>query len=375
VRILFYLLNKKSQNKMKSIQTILIIPLSLMLLSSCGNKKEEQQTKTETRNTPTVLVANATQHQFNTSLQISGTAKPNQQVKIFAMTNGMLQDVKVDIGDFVKQGQTLAVLENPDLIQQKEKLEAELKGKKSIYERLKSVYDKTPQLTTIAEVEKAEADYESAKAQLNGLQSQINFLQVQAPFAGVIVNRFADKGSIIQSGLNNSSAMPLFELQDLQPIRLTIDVPETDAVLIDKNTKAEITFPELPNAKFSATVSRIAYGLDETTKTMKVEIDLPNADLKIRTGMYAKVEIQRSGHKNVLSVPNEAIGNVKGQSFVYVIENNVCKKVEVKTGLRDEKFTELLNAEIKSTDKIVVQGKEFCSNGSVVNTTEQTTKN
>lgn len=360
---------------MKSIQTIIIIPLTLMLLSSCGNKKVEQQTKTETRNTPTVLVANATQHQFNVSLQISGTAKPNQQVKIFAMTNGMLHDVKVDIGDFVKQGQTLAVLENPDLIQQKEKVEAELKGKKSIYDRLKSVYDKTPQLTTIAEVEKAEADYESAKAQLNGLQSQINFLQVQAPFGGVIVNRFADKGAIIQSGLNTSSAMPLFDLQDLQPIRLTIDVPETDAVLIDKNTKAEITFPELPNAKFSATVSRIAYGLDEETKTMKVEIDLPNNDLKIRPGMYAKVEIQRNGHKDVLSVPNEAIGNVKGQSFVYVIENNVCKKVEVKTGLRDEKFTELLNAEINPTDKIVVQGKEFCSNGAVVNATEQTTKN
>ena len=146
-------------------------------------------------------------------------------------------------------------------------------------------------------------------------------------------------------------------------------------MLINKNSKAEITFPELPNAKFSAVVSRIAYGLDETTKTMKVEIDLPNTDLKIRPGMYAKVAIQRGGNKNVLSVPNEAIGNVKGQSFVYVVENNVCKKVEVKTGLRDEKFTELLNAEIKPTDKIVIQGKEFCSNGAVVNAMELPTKN
>lgn len=162
--------------------------------------------------------------------------------------------------------------------------------------------------------------------------------------------------------------MPLFEIQDLQPIRLTIDIPETDAVLIDKNTKTEITFPELPNGKYTATVSRIAYGLDETTKTMKVEIDLPNTDLKIRSGMYAKVEIKRSGHKDALSVPNEAIGNVKGLSFIYVIENNICKKVEVKTGIRDEKFTELLNAEIKPTDMIVVQGKEFCSDGATVNT-------
>lgn len=379
VPILFYLFNSKSQRKMKTNQILILVPL-IMLIASCGgNKNEEQQANPEAsgeiRNVPTVLVANPQAHQFDASLQISGTAKPNQQVKLFAMASGMLHEVNVDIGDFVNQGQTLAVLENPDLIQQKIKAEADMNGKKSIYERLKSVYEKTPQLTTIAEVEKAQTEYESAKATVNALAAQVGYLQIQAPFAGVIVNRYFDKGATIQSGLNNSNAMPVFEIQDLQPIRLQIDVPETDAVVIDKNTKADVVFPELPNGKFSATVSRIAYGLDETSKTMKVEIDLPNSDLKIRPGMYAKVEIKRSGHKDVLSVPNESIGNVKGQSFVYVVNEGKVKKMEVKTGIRDDKFTELLNADIKPTDKIVVQGKEFCSDGAVVNAKEQTSKN
>jgi len=168
--------------------------------------------------------------------------------------------------------------------------------------------------------------------------------------------------------------MPLFEIQDVQPIRLTIDVPETDAALISKSTKVEVTFPEMPDLKFSSVVSRIAYGLDENTKTMKVEIDLPNVDLKIRSGMYAKLEIQRSGHKDALSVPNEAIGNIIGQSFIYVVENGSVRKVEVKTGIRDEHFTELLSGEIKPTDKIVVQGKEFCSDGASIQIKELTTK-
>ena len=374
VPVLFYLLNNKSQNKMKLNQTLILAPLVMLFASCGGNKTEEQQIKTENRNVPTVLVANPKTHQFSSSLQISGTAKPNQQVKLFAMTNGMLREVNVDIGDFVKQGQTLATLDNPDLIQQKAKAEADMNGKKSTYERLKSVYDKTPQLTSIAEVEKAQAEYESAKATVNALTAQVGFLNIQAPFAGVIVNRYFDKGATIQSGLNSSSAMPLFQLQDLQPIRLTIEIPETDAVLIDKTTKTEITFPELPDGKYTATVSRIGYGLDETTKTMKVEIDLPNTDLKIRPGMYAKVEIQRSGHKNVLCVPNEAIGNVKGQSFVYVVNDGKVKKVDVKIGIRDDKFSELLNVEIKPTDKIVVQGKEFCSDGANVNVKESTTQ-
>jgi membrane fusion protein (multidrug efflux system) len=352
--------------------SIFLLPATffLLLLPSCKNKTEEQQTNLqaseESRNIPTVLISNPKSHKFETSLQISGTAKPNQQVKIFAMTSGMLHTINRDLGDFVKQGEILATLDNPDLIQQKAKAEADLNGKKSIFERLKNVYDKTAQLTTIAEVEKAQAEYESAKATVNALAAQVDYLQIQAPFAGVIVNRFVDKGAIIQNGLNNSSAMPLFELQDLKPIRLTIEVSETDAMLIDKTTKAQITFPESPNSTYRATVSRIAYGLDETSKTMKVEIDLPNANLKIRPGMYAKVEIQRSGHKDALSIQNEAIGNVKGQAFIYLIENGRVKKVEIKTGMRDEKFTELLSGELKITDKIVVQGKEFCSEGAVV---------
>jgi CzcA family heavy metal efflux pump/RND family efflux transporter MFP subunit len=379
VPVLFYLLNKKSRIKMRLNQTIILItigiPLILMSFSSCGNKKEGQQTKTENRNIPTVLVANPQTHLFNASLQISGTAKPNQHVKLFAMTNGMLREVNVDIGDFVMQGQTLATLVNPELLQQKARAEADLNGKKSIYERMKNIYEKTPQLTAIAEVEKAKSDYESAVATMNAYTAQADYLVIKAPFAGVIVKRFFDRGATIQSGLNSSNALPLFELQDLQPIRLQIDIPETDAVVISQGTKAEIEFPEMPLVKISATVSRIAYGLDETTRTMKVEIDLQNGDLTIRPGMYAKVEIQRSGHKDVLSVPNEAIGNVKGQSFIYLVQDGKVKKTEVKTGLRDEKFTEVLNAGIKPTDRIVIQGKEFCSDGALVNVKEQATKN
>ncbi|MDO8367447.1 MAG: efflux RND transporter periplasmic adaptor subunit [Saprospiraceae bacterium] len=399
---------------MKSIIKMLSISLAAILAFSCGNtKKEDVSQQSETRNTPTVLVSNPQTHPFSANLQITGTAKPNQTVKLFAMTSGFLVKLSADIGDFVKEGQTLAVLENPELLRDKQRLEAtfnekrllferlkntpelsqtgaDLLGKKAVYERLKSVYEKTPQLTTIADVEqakaayeslkalsvveleKAEAEYHSLQAQFNSNQQQINYLTIKAPFPGIIVNRLADKGAVVQSGLNNANTMPLFELQSIQPVRLQIDVPESDAVLIEKGTKVAVSFPELPNGKYTATVSRIAYSLDEMTKTMKAEVDLPNRDLKIRTGMYAKVDIQRSGHKEVLSVSNDAIGNIKGQSFVYVVRDGVAKKVDVKTGIRDDKFTEILNADIKTTDAIVVKGKEFCSDGAAVQTKSST---
>lgn len=388
---------------------ITIVIISLLLIKGCGGEDAQKTTtQTESRNIPAVLVASPQQHAFNASLQLTGTAKPNQSVKLFAMTSGYLKQLRADIGSFVKEGQVLAVLENPDLYREKERIQAELneksalyfrlknnreqtmvgadiKAKKALYDRLKSIYEKTPQLTSIADVEKAEADYKRASAQatdeldinastyqaanakLKNINMQISYLWIKAPFSGVITNRFADKGALIQNGLNNNSSMPLFELQDLQPIRLQVDIPETDVVLINNSTMTQITFPELPNSRYSATVSRVAYSVDET-KTMKVEIDLPNKDLKIRPGMYAKVDIQRSGHKEALSVPNEAVGNIKGQSFIYVVQNGKAKKADVKTGIRDEKYTELLDAPLKKTDMVIVQGKELVSDGAVIQT-------
>lgn len=341
------------------------MPVLLTLLSACEDANQAQNSPA-TANMSTVLVSHPQVHSFNAALQLAGTARPNQTVKLYAMTGGFLQTLHSDIGDFVKQGQTLAVLVNPELHSSKAKLGAELQGKKSIYVRLKSIYERTPQLTTITDVEKAKAEYQSIKAQLDGVMLQIGFLTVKAPFSGVITRRYADKGAVIQSGMNNANTLPVFELQDIQTIRVQVDVPETNVSLIDNKSRADITFPELPKAHYSATISRLAYGLDAATKTMRVEIDIANDDFKLRSGMYAKVEVKNSRQLNVLAVPNEAIGNIKGQSFVYVVNNGTVKKVEVKTGLRDEHSTELLNSSIKEADTIVVQGKELVSDGASV---------
>jgi len=379
VPVLFYLFHKKITNPMPTSKTLLfLLPFGLLFFSSChpGSSAKPDSSSGEPsasapRSIPSVLVSAPQIRTFHDQLSISGIARPNQVVRLFAMTSGYLQQLRADIGDFVKAGQVVAVLENPELIRDKEQVEADLAAKKALYERLHSIYERTPQLTSIADVEKAQADYEKDKAQLNGLLLQIGYLNVQAPFSGVITHRFADKGAIIQSGLNNTNAMALFELQDLNPIRLEVDIPETDAVLIDKNTTASVSFPELPGATWSEKVSRFAYGLDTDTRTMRVEIDVPNKGLTIRPGMYARVVIGSSGHKDVLSIPNEAIGNVKGQAFLYAVDGGKVRKVPVTTGVRDERFTEILTGRVSAADSVIVQGKELVSDGASVHAREK----
>ncbi|MGR8979854.1 MAG: efflux RND transporter periplasmic adaptor subunit [Gammaproteobacteria bacterium] len=322
--------------------------------------------KTASTRRPVVLTGHPEAHAFGGALQLSGTAEPNQTVKLYAMTGGFLKRVNADIGDFVKAGQVLAVLENPDLDSDKTRLAAELKGKKAIYERLKNIVEKTPQLTMLADVDKARADYESAGAQLDGVLTRIGLLTVKAPFAGVITRRHADKGAAIQSGLSETDASALFDLQDIRIIRLRVDVPETDAASIDKNATASVVFPELPEPRFEAKVSRLAYGLDSTTRTMRVEIDLGNAGYQIRPGMYAKVALTHGQKHSVLAVPNEAVGNIKGKSFVFLVRDGKAVKVEVSTGRRDEHFTEVTASALTHRDAVIVQGKELVSDGAPV---------
>jgi len=358
------------------------VAASLLLLlalgtSACGSAAESGRpataradTPAAPRNVPTVLVAHPARHDFEAPLAITGTARAYQVGKVYARTSGYLRQVRADIGSFVHSGQVLAVLDNPDLLSQRARLVAELKGKQSIYERLKSIYTKTPQLTTVVDVEKAEADYASLRAQLTAMQAQIGFLQVKAPFAGVVTNRYVDEGAVVQSGLASASATPLFEVQALRPIRLVVEVPEADAVLIHPGTLATVTFPELPATRYARPVARVAYGLSGGSNTMHAEIDLPNADLKVRPGMYATVALARTGHRQALAVPNEALGNAKGQSFVYVVAKGICHQVNVTTGLQGAHYTELLTGQVPASAAVVVEGKQFCSEGAAVRATE-----
>jgi membrane fusion protein (multidrug efflux system) len=290
---------------------------------------------------------------------ITGTARPNQIVSLYAMEGGMLMQMLKDIGDNAKQGETLAVLENPELQQQQLKWQAETKAKKANYERLNSVYENTPALTNIQMVENAEAEYLSAKANLDAINNRIGFLTIEAPFSGIITKRFVDKGAMIQSGLSQSNPQALFELQEINPIRLTIPVPESDAVSIEKGMTVEVTLPELSGKSLMAKVSRTSKVLDPLSKTMRVEIDLENPDGKILSGMYAKALLEINSRENILSLPMIAKVSHKNEDYVLAVVDGKVKRLQVKIGLSNRDYFEVLNDEITSETLVIVQGKSL----------------
>lgn len=345
-----------------------LVVLTFALFSCQSDDKQSGATAHEVEmKVQTVEVVRPMQRSFSAEVLITGTARPNQKVMIYAMESGFVQAMQKDIGDLVRKGEVIAMLVNPELLRAYEMKKAQLNAKQSVYERLKSVQAQTPALTPIQMVEEAEADYLSAKAEWNAIQDRLNFLNVKAPFTGKITQRLIDEGALVQSGLTQSSPQGIAELQEVSPIRLTLPLPESDIAAIDKGMKVTVTFPELPGEAFSATVSRTAGALDPASKTMQVEIDINNGKGLIKPGMYAKAVMQISSRVGVLSLPVTAQTVYQNQLFVFVVnEENKIERIPLRKGLSNKDYFEVLNPELTENSFVVVQGKGLVEPGQIV---------
>lgn len=341
--------------------------IAALWLSGCGSdEKTANHPPAGGSKIQNVEVTVPAYRSFVSEVLITGTAEPNREVMLHAMESGYVEAVYKDIGDVVQKGEVVAKLNNPELYRQRQQLQAEVESKKSVYERLQSIYEKTPSITPLQVLEDAKAEYLSLKSKLDAVNDRISFLKVKAPFSGIITQRFVDEGALVQSGLTEDNPRQIVEIQEINPIRLSIPLPEADAVAIGKGMDVVVTFPELQGESYTAKVSRTANSLDRASKTMRVEIDIPNADGKIKPGMYAKVLMQISSRDSVLSLPVTAQVIFQNQPFVMVVVDGKVERIPLRKGLSSKDYFEVLNVEVSPQAQVIVQGKGLVKPGQIV---------
>lgn len=348
---------------------IIALALPMTILAACGNNssevngRENESTSEASVKDVTVQIVNPKERDFTGVINVVGSAAPNQVVMLHAMESGFVESVKKDIGDPVRSGELIAKLKNPELQRKFQKEKAMMEAKKSIYDRLQKIADKTPSLTTKDQVEMAKAEYESALAEYKATADRIAFLEVRSPFNGVITKRNVDKGALVTSGLSNSDAKPLFEVMEVETIRLRVPLPESDVSAVKVGTEAEVLFPELAGKAFQAKVSRISRALNPNSKTMQLEIDIPNPELEIKPGMYARVNIQLSSRENVLSVPHTTLVVYQDDFYIYTVDNGFVKRVPIRRGLENKEYFEILDANITPSSHVITRGKNLVEPG------------
>ncbi len=299
-------------------------------------------------------------------VSLPGTLRANQQATLYAKVAGYLTNVVVDKGDTVKAEQVLAVIEVPELIADLKKYDADAKVAEVDFSRLQEARKKAADLVTPQTLDKARGAYEVARANIQRTQTLLDFAKIVAPFSGLITQRFVDSGAFVPAATSGAAQnAALFTIMETTTLRAQAAMPELDAALAAKGQPVKVSLEALPGKTFDAEVSRISGAIDEATRTMIVEADLPNAEGALRPGMYATIKVGVDRHADVLTVPVEALAMEKTHAFIFKSIEGKAKKTPVTLGFNDGAKVELLTGAAVG-DPVILVGKATFTDGQAV---------
>ena len=266
----------------------------------------------------------------------------------------------------MKQGQVLAVIDAPEIEQQYEQALADYTIKKVTYERLAQVRKEAPDVIAKQDVDVAEASAKAAKHLLEQRQTWLDYTKVRAPYDGVVTARFADPGALIQVATSSATqAVPLFTIMDVSTLRFYVNVPQEDAPFVKTGTPATIVLKEPAEKKIETTVTRSTMSLDPSTRTMLVEIDIPNPGEALVSGMFVEVVLSLRQHRDALVIPPAALVSSNSTKAVFVVEQGVARRVPVKTDIDDGVWVEVTEG-LTGSEDVVVVGKASLTDGITV---------
>jgi RND family efflux transporter MFP subunit len=302
---------------------------------------------------------------------LPGNVMAYQEATLYAKVAGYLKTINVDKGDTVKEGDTLADIEAPEMEADLVKARAEAEAAQIDYKRVTEAQKKASDLVVPQTVDAARAKSGVAVAGLQRIETLLSYAKITAPFSGVITKRWVDPGALIPAATSSSAAKSaaVLTLMDFTTVRIDVAIPDTEAPFVKKDLPVKVTVDELPGRTFQGAITRFSYALDESTKTMATEIEIANVDLALRPGMWASVEIELQKKENALLISAEALVTEKNKNSVFVVRDNKAQKISVTTGFDDGANVEILKG-CGPNDAVIVAGKQSVTDGQKVKATE-----
>lgn len=318
-----------------------------------------------------VQVARAKRGDATRSITLPAEVRAYQQATLYAKVGGYVKTVAADKGDAVKAGALLADIEVPELIADRAKFAAELEVAQIEFKRVSEAQKQASDLVVPQAVDNAKGRFDIAKANLERTDTLLGFAKITAPFAGTVTKRLVDPGAFIPAATSGSAAQnaALFMLMDFSKVRVQAAVPENEVPFIKSGLPVRITVEELPGHPFDGVITRFAQALDDATKTMLAEIELPNPQGELRPGMYASAKIGVEKHTEALLIPVEALVMEKANAFAFVANGGKAKKTAIKIGFNDGVMVEVLSG-LTGSETVILVGKLTLADGAAVNVTE-----
>ena len=393
---------------MKFSLTAVAISAALALgLSSCSGSRT---TKVEAAAQPavTVGVTKVVKKTLSRHLTLSSELVPFQEIDVYAKEAGYVQKLNVDYGSRVKRGQVIATLEIPELEAQLQEDQADIRNASNQvlraqhelgryeaqyralhleYTRLNSVFENQPGIVAQQEVDDAQgkdlaasSQVDAGKAALEAAQSQLaaakaklvhdqtlyDYTKIVAPFSGVVTERYANLGTLVQAGTNSSTqAMPIVKLSQDDLFRLVIPIPESYVRYIHVGDPVDVRVPSL-NRTFPGKVSRFSVDVSQNTRTMHTEVDVKNRDRVLIPGLYADADVSLDHREDIAAIPLQAINHQADKTTVFVVKpNGEIEDRAITLGLQTASDAEVVSG-LSPGEQIVVSDRSGLRPGEVV---------
>jgi len=341
-------------------------------------------------------------------LTLSSELVPFQEIEVYAKEAGYVKELNVDYGSHVRKGQIMAVLEVPELQAQLDEDKAAIRAQQDQvaraesevgrakaqhnmvhlqYQRLAGVAKAQAGLVAQQEVDDAEgkdlaaeSQMDAAKGTYQGAQSQLvvaqaklshdqalyDYSKITAPFDGVVTQRYANLGALMQAGTTSTQATPLVRLSDESLYRLVIPVPESDVKYIHVGDPVAVRVPSLNDLTVRGKVARFSVDVSGATRTMHTEVDIPNANGKLIPGTYAEADIMLGNNPAALVVPLQAIDRQGDQTSVMVVDpDNRIQIKQVTLGIQMPDYVAVTSG-LAAGEQVVVTDRSGLKTGQTV---------
>lgn len=374
-------------------------------LSSCSGGRN---VKASAEQAVTVGVTSVVKKTVSRQITLSSELVPFQEIDVYAKEAGYVQKLDVDYGTHVKAGQTMATLEIPELQAQMQQDQAEIKNAIDQvsradhelkrydaqynalhlqYTRLNGVFETQPGIVAQQEVDDAQgkdlaaaSQVDAGKAALEAAQSQMaaakaklvhdetlfDYSRITAPFSGVVTERYANLGTLVQAGTSSSTqAMPIVRLSQDDLFRLVIPIPESYVRYIRIGDPVNVRVPSL-NRTFPGKVARFSVDVRADTRTMHTEVDVPNPERVLMPGLYAEAEVGLDEKANVPTVPLQAVNHQGNKTSVFVVNRDgEVEERTVELGLQTTTDAEVLSG-LSEGEQVVVSDRSGLKPGQKV---------
>lgn len=339
-------LNANASNLFIQMKHFTVVAITIFLFSSCGQKKHPENlaeknagTKDEFRYS--AIVVRGTQPVREISLP--GELESFYETDLFPRVSSYISQIHVDIGDRVRKGQLLAELEAPELIANLTAAFSKVKAAEAVFQSSRAVYQRalktkmTPGAISEMDVEsywsKTVSDslmVVAEQAHYESVKQLVDYLKITAPFAGVVTDRRLSPGAFVGPGGQNS--VPLLKIKQLDRLRLRLAVPEAYLGDIRSGTPVQFSVRTFQNQVFSGNISRISHNVRPDTRSEMIEIDIANADNRLKPGMYVSARLPVQANEGSIFVPKTAVVSNMEQTFVIKVVNGTAERVAVHRG-------------------------------------------